>query len=92
MRPAEQVDVVPRTRNYAKEHARPRTVPPVGVDGCKNVPFSGLNTQVKPQTAGYDQPDGAITNVLVPQNEAEGQKSTRPTLPAATRCSPKASR
>jgi hypothetical protein len=51
------------------------TVPPVGVDGCKNVPFTP-NTQVKPQATGYDQPDGAITNVLVPQNEAEGEINT----------------
>jgi hypothetical protein len=51
------------------------TVPPVGVDGCKNVPFNP-NTQVKPQATGYDQPDGAITNVLVPQNEAAGEINT----------------
>lgn len=51
------------------------TVPPVGVDGCKNVPFNPT-TQVKPQTSGYDQPDGAITNVLVPQNEGENEVNT----------------
>ncbi len=49
------------------------TVPPVGVDKCKEVPFEGLNTQVKPQTSGYDQPDGTITNLIVPQKESEGE-------------------
>ena len=51
------------------------TVPPVGVDGCKDVPFNP-NTQVKPQASGYDQPDGAITSVVVPQNEAAGEINT----------------
>jgi hypothetical protein len=51
------------------------TVPPVGVDGCKNVPFNPT-TQVTPQTSGYDQPDGAITNVLAPQNEGENEINT----------------
>jgi hypothetical protein len=51
------------------------TVPPVGVDGCKNVPFNPT-AQVKPQTSGYDQPDGAITDVLVPQNEGENEINT----------------
>ena len=62
--------------NYKGETTSAPTVPPVGVDGCKNVPFEGLNTQVKPQTSGYDQPDGAVTNVIVPQNEAEGEINT----------------
>ncbi|HEY0517355.1 MAG TPA: hypothetical protein VGD00_09560, partial [Solirubrobacteraceae bacterium] len=52
------------------------TVPPFGVDECKNVPFAGLNTQVTPQTSGYDQPDGAVTNVIVPQNEGENEINT----------------
>jgi hypothetical protein len=62
--------------DQSHEIATAPTVPPVGVDGCKEVPFSGLNTQVKPQTSGYDQPDGAVTNVIVPQNEAEGEINT----------------
>jgi hypothetical protein len=52
------------------------TVPPFGVKGCANVPFTGLNTQVVPQPSGYDQPDGAITNVLVPQHEAPEELNT----------------
>jgi hypothetical protein len=51
------------------------TIPPAGVDGCKNVPFTPT-TQVKPQTSGYDQPDGALTEVLVPQNEASNEVNT----------------
>jgi hypothetical protein len=51
------------------------TVPPFGVKGCKAVPFSP-NTQVLPQTSGYDQPDGATTNVIVPQNEGENEINT----------------
>jgi hypothetical protein len=57
------------------EVASAPTVPPVGVDGCKNVPFNPT-TQVTPQTSGYDQPDGAITNVLAPQNEGENEINT----------------
>jgi hypothetical protein len=57
------------------EIASTPTVPPVGVDGCKAVPFEPT-TDVKPQNSAYDQPDGAITGVLVPQNEAEGEVNT----------------
>jgi hypothetical protein len=52
------------------------TVPPVGISGCgKNVPFKPT-TEVKPQTPQYDQPDGAITEVKVPQNEGAGEINT----------------
>jgi hypothetical protein len=51
------------------------TVPPVGIDDCKPVPFQPT-TEVKPQNAGYDQPDGATTEVIVPQNEASNEKNT----------------
>jgi hypothetical protein len=51
------------------------TIPPVGVDGCSNVPFTPT-TQVKPQPSGYDQPDGAVTEVVVPQNEASNEINT----------------
>ncbi len=61
--------------NYKGETTNAPTVPPVGVDGCKNMPFNPI-TQVKPQATGYDQPDGAITNVLVPQNESENEINT----------------
>ncbi len=55
-------------------HSTP-TVPPVGVDGCKTVPFQPT-TEVKPQNPGYDQPDGAVTEVIVPQHEASNEKNT----------------
>jgi hypothetical protein len=51
------------------------TVPPVGVEKCANVPFEPV-TEVKPQTSGYDQPDGAITEVKVPQKESSGEINT----------------
>jgi hypothetical protein len=51
------------------------TVPPVGVHGCENVPFTPT-TQVRPQDSGSDQPDGAVTEVLVPQNEASNEFNT----------------
>ena len=52
------------------------TVPPVGIDGCgKNVPFEP-NTKVTPQAPQYDQPDGAVTDVTVPQNEKSDEVNT----------------
>jgi hypothetical protein len=51
------------------------TVPPFGVNECKKVPFSP-NTQVKPQATSYDQPDGAITSVIAPQNEGAEETNT----------------
>jgi hypothetical protein len=51
------------------------TVPPVGIDGCKGVPFEPT-AEVRPQTSGYDQPDGAITEVKVPQKESSGEINT----------------
>ena len=57
------------------EVASTPTVPPVGIEKCSNVPFGPI-TEVKPQTSGYDQPDGAITEVKVPQNEGTGEINT----------------
>jgi hypothetical protein len=51
------------------------TVPPLGVNECKEVPFTP-NTQVTPQASGYDQPDGAITSVIAPQNEGATETNT----------------
>jgi hypothetical protein len=51
------------------------TVPPVGVDHCKEVPFTP-NIQVTPQATGHDQPDGAVTSVVAPQNEGENEINT----------------
>jgi hypothetical protein len=57
------------------EIASTPTVPPVGVEKCANVPFEPT-TEVKPQTSGYDQPDGAIAEVKVPQKESPGEINT----------------
>ncbi len=57
------------------EIARAATVPPVGVEKCANVPFEPI-AEVMPQNAVYDQPDGAITTVKAPQNEAETDVNT----------------
>jgi hypothetical protein len=51
------------------EIATASTVPPVGVEKCENVPFEPI-AEVMPQNPAYDQPDGAITAVKAPQNEA----------------------
>ncbi len=57
------------------EIASTPTVPPVGVDGCKGVPFEPT-TEVKPQISQYDQPDGAIIEVKVPQKEKSNEVNT----------------
>jgi hypothetical protein len=57
------------------EIASAATVPPVGVDGCDNVPFEPI-AEVMPQNPVYDQPDGTITAVKAPQNEAEEEVNT----------------
>ena len=56
------------------------TVPPVGIEGCGNaVPFKPI-TEVIPGPATSektsDQPDGAITEVKVPQHEGAGEINT----------------
>ena len=52
------------------------TEPPVGVDGCGTaVPFEPT-TEVRPQNSAHDQPDGAITEVKVPQLEGAGEVNT----------------
>ncbi len=58
------------------EIASTPTVPPVGIEGCgKEVPFKPI-TEVKPQNPLYDQPDGAVTEVTVPQHEGAGEINT----------------
>jgi hypothetical protein len=53
--------------SYEGAISRAETHTPVGVEGCNNVPFDPT-TEVKPETAASDQPDGATTVVTVPQN------------------------
>jgi hypothetical protein len=58
------------------EVASTPTVPPVSVEGCGNaVPFKPI-TEVKPQNPQYDQPDGAVTEVTVPQHEGASDINT----------------
>jgi hypothetical protein len=55
--------------------SRTPTHTPVGVEGCDKVPFKP-SAQVKPATAQSDSPDGATTEVLVPQNVGENEINT----------------
>ncbi len=70
---------------------------PVGVEGCANVPFQPT-TQVNPQTAQSDQPDGATVEVKVAQNVHAGEINTadirdaRVTLPEGLTLNPSAAR
>ena len=57
------------------ETANGPTTPPVGVEGCDKVPFRPTAT-VTPETSHYDTPDGAVTEVKVPQNEKSGEINT----------------
>ncbi|HEX4188016.1 MAG TPA: hypothetical protein VHY83_08980 [Solirubrobacteraceae bacterium] len=52
--------------SWTGEHANTFTHPPLGIEGCGNVPF-GLGAEVTPGTSQADQPDGATTEVKVPQ-------------------------
>ena len=61
--------------SYSGEVASQPTTPPVGVEGCDKVPFKPTAT-VTPETSQYDTPDGAVTNVHVPQNEKSGEINT----------------
>ena len=52
--------------SWTKEIATAVTHTPVGVEGCDKVPFSPTAV-VTPETAKSDEPDGATTEVKVPQ-------------------------
>src|SRR5437588_1762265 len=66
------------TTNYLEvesatgEIAKAETHTPVGVEHCDKVPFEPT-TEVKPETAQSDQPDGATTEVKVPQKASPGE-------------------
>jgi hypothetical protein len=51
------------------------TTPPVGIEGCGNVPFAPTAT-VSPETSQYDSPDGTTTNVRVQQFEKSNELNT----------------
>jgi hypothetical protein len=57
------------------EHLSAPTTPPVSVEGCNKVPFEPTVT-VTPETSQYDTPDGAVTDVHVPQKEKSNETNT----------------
>ena len=77
--------------------SRTQTHTPVGVEGCEKVPFKPT-AEVKPETAQSDEPDGATTEVKVPQNTAPEEintadiKDVRVTLPEGMTLNPSAAR
>jgi hypothetical protein len=52
--------------SWGGEVAQTLTHPPLGVEGCDKVPF-GPTAEMTPETSQSDQPDGATTEVKVPQ-------------------------
>ena len=91
------------TTNYievesgSKEVAHAVTHTPIGVEGCDKVPFSPT-TEIKPETAQSDQPDGATIEVKVPQKAGETEinsaelKDAHVTLPEGLTLNPSAAR
>jgi hypothetical protein len=77
--------------------SRATTHTPVGVEGCEGVPFKPT-AQVNPQSAQSDAPDGATTEVKVPQNVHVGEintadiKDAHVTLPEGMTLNPAAAR
>jgi hypothetical protein len=81
--------------SYTGEISRTETHTPVGVEGCDKVPFKPT-AQVRSETVQSDQPDGATTEVKVPQNAGENEintadiKDARVTLPEGMTLNPSA--
>ena len=77
--------------------SRTQTHTPVGVEGCGKVPFKPT-AEVRPETAGSDEPDGAITEIKVPQNAGAEEINTADirdahvTLPEGLTLNPSAAR
>jgi hypothetical protein len=77
--------------------SRTQTHTPVGVEGCGKVPFNPT-AEVRPETAQSDEPDGATTEVRVPQNVGPEEINTadirdaRVTLPEGLTLDPSAAR
>jgi hypothetical protein len=62
--------------NAVGEKQSAPTVPPVGIEKCDaSVPFKPT-TLVTPETSQYDTPDGAVTEVKVPQKEGGTEINT----------------
>jgi hypothetical protein len=79
--------------SYAHEVAHAVTHTPVGVDGCGAVPFKPT-AQVSGKPTQYDAPDGAATDVHVPQNTSSTNtadiKDASVTLPEGLTLNPSA--
>jgi hypothetical protein len=61
--------------SYSAEKSSAPTTPPVGVTGCDKVPFKPV-ASVTPVPSQYDTPDGAVTDLQVPQNENSNEINT----------------
>jgi hypothetical protein len=77
--PSLSISYVEVESDTGEKASTPTPVPPVGIEGCSNVPFEPI-TEVIPGPATSektsDQPDGAITEVKVPQHEGAGEINT----------------
>jgi hypothetical protein len=61
--------------SWEKQISKTQTHTPVGVEGCTKAPFKPM-VQVTPETAQSDTPDGATTDVQVPQNAGPEEINT----------------
>lgn len=61
--------------SWEKQISKTQTHTPVGVEGCEKAPFKPT-AEIKPETAQYDAPDGATTEVKVPQNAGPEEINT----------------
>jgi hypothetical protein len=61
--------------SYEGQVSSTETHTPVGVSGCSTVPFAPT-AAMRAQTSQYDEPDGAVTEVKVPQNEGAAETNT----------------
>jgi hypothetical protein len=83
--------------SWEGQTSRTQTHTPVGVEGCGKAPFEPI-AEVNPETAQSDEPDGATTEVKVPQNAGPEEINTadirdaRVTLPEGLTLNPSAAR
>jgi hypothetical protein len=61
--------------SWTGEVSKTLTHPPLGVDGCDRVPFKPT-AEMTPETSQSDQPDGATTEVKVPQKAGPEEVNT----------------
>jgi hypothetical protein len=83
--------------SWEGQTSKTQTHTPVGVEDCEKVPFAPT-AEVRPETAGSDEPDGATTEVKVPQNAGPEEintadiKDAHVTLPEGLTLNPSAAR